>query len=240
MSGKKFLAATGLALLSGACSGSVAGSGRVITETRAISEVNALTLGGVGELTIIQGEPESLVIEAEDNILPLIQTVTQGGTLEISEKGNTEPTRPIQFKLTVSELKKVVSTGAATVHADKFSSPGLLEIVLEGAGSLEMGNLECGSLKVVLSGAASAKVQGRTRDQNVEISGSADYVADDMRTQSTKIDISGAGSAKVWAIEGLDVQIGGSGNVDYFGEPTVKKEIGGSGSVHSLGKKARE
>ena len=39
----------------------VVGSGRVATETRAVSNFDAVSLSGVGDLTITQGETEGLV-----------------------------------------------------------------------------------------------------------------------------------------------------------------------------------
>jgi hypothetical protein len=83
------------------------------------------------------------------------------------------------------------------------------------------------------------KLQGRTRTQDVDLTGAANYVADDLRTQSTKLVISGAGHAKVWAMGELDVNISGTGDVDYYGTPQIKKQIEGVGSLHSLGDKPR-
>jgi hypothetical protein len=222
------------------CSAGVVGSGRVITETRPVSGVSAVSLGGVGELTIVQGEPESLEIEAEDNIMPHIRTETNAGILDIGEKGGVEPKKPIRFKLTVSRLTKVYSSGAGSVRADKFSSPGLLDLRVNGAGAVEFSQLECASVKVVLAGAGAVKLQGHTRNQDVEISGAANYLAGDLRTQYTKLAISGAGNARVWAMSELDVSISGMGKVDYYGNPTIKQEIAGVGSLHSLGEKARD
>ena len=62
----------------------IEGSGDVVTETRAVSGFDRVILGGIGELTLIQGEEESLEIEAEDNILPQITTEVRDGTLTIS------------------------------------------------------------------------------------------------------------------------------------------------------------
>ena len=241
MLNKTFLPAVILALAVAGCSGRrLVGSGHVITETRPISGVGVVSLEGVGDLTIVQGEPESLLIEAEDNILPLIQTKTDGGTLEISEKGTVVPTKPLRFTLTVSHFSKVVSAGAGNIHAARFSSPGLLDLRVEGAGAVNFTQLECASVKVVLAGAGDVKLDGHTRSQDVEISGAAKYAAGDLRTQFTKLTINGAGEAKIWAMSELDVNVNGAGSVDYYGDPKIKKEINGIGSLRSLGEKARD
>src|SRR5512142_1150936 len=61
----------------------VTGSNVVIQENREVSEFNAVSLNGAGELTITQGEKESLVIEAENNLLPLIKSQVRNGVLVI-------------------------------------------------------------------------------------------------------------------------------------------------------------
>ena len=240
MFNKMFLSVGALTLLAAGCSARVGGSGNVISQTRPISGVDAVSLEGVGDLTIVQGEPESLVIQAEDNILPLVKTETGAGLLTISEKGSLAPTKPIRFTLTVSSLKKVVSSGAGNVRSAKLTSPGLLDLRVEGAGTVDFSQLECSSVKVVLAGAGDVKLDGHTRNQDIEISGAANYKAADLRTQVTKLSVNGAGDAKVWAMSELDVDINGAGSVDYYGKPTVKREINGVGSLHALGDKPRD
>ena len=58
-------------LVVSAC-GVVGGSGKVETETRQVSGFTAIDLTGTGEVTIEQGETESLTIEADDNVLPAL------------------------------------------------------------------------------------------------------------------------------------------------------------------------
>jgi hypothetical protein len=240
MSHKVFFAVSLAAVFLAVGCSRLVGSGRVITETRQVSGVNAVSLEGVGELTIVQGEPESLVVEAEDNIMRQIRTGTKNGLLEISESGSFSPTKPIRFQLTVGQLSKIFSAGAGSIRLNRLTSPGLLDVRVEGAGAVDISQLECASLQVVVSGAGDIKVQGRCRDQKVELSGAGKYRAGDLRTQATRLDVSGAGNATVWAVTDLNVTIDGVGDVHYYGSPKIKQEINGVGSLKSLGDKPRD
>ena len=70
------------AIIIGACSfsnitigqRSLRGSGDVITETRQVSNFTRIELDGSGDVEIVFGNKESITIEAEDNIMPLIET----------------------------------------------------------------------------------------------------------------------------------------------------------------------
>lgn len=219
------------------CSAGVVGSGHVASENRPVNGVEAVELSGVGELTIVQGEPESLVVEAEDNILPRLESRVAGGTLELSEKGILMPRRPIRFKLTASHLKSVTSTGTGSVQADGWTNPGKLTIRLEGAGGVNLAHLDCATLKVALEGAGHVRVQGQAHAQEIELAGSADYSAPDFKTQAAHLTISGAGDAQVWAADELKVEISGAGSVKYYGQPKITREISGAGSLRSMGEK---
>jgi hypothetical protein len=238
--GQAFFAASFMILAAAGCSPQVTGSGNVKSETRPISGANSVSLDGVGDLTIIQGEPENLVIEAEDNVIPMIRTEVNDGLLEITEKGSVAPQKPIRFTLTVSKVSKVICVGAGKIHADKIYSPALLDFRIEGTGTADFSQIECSSVKVVLSGTGGVKLQGHARNQNIDISGAGSYSAADLRTQEAKVNISGAGKATVWAVSDLDAIISGVGSVDYYGVPKVKKQIEGVGSIHSLGDKPRD
>jgi hypothetical protein len=50
----------------------VNGSGQTKSETRTVSGFTGIELSGTGEVTIEQGDAESLTVEADDNVLPAL------------------------------------------------------------------------------------------------------------------------------------------------------------------------
>src|SRR5262249_24541080 len=52
----------------------VRGSGNVKSESRDVRDFDRVGVSGVGTLTITQGSTESLTIQAEDNLLPLLRS----------------------------------------------------------------------------------------------------------------------------------------------------------------------
>lgn len=69
------------------CEARVVGSGKPASETRAVSGFHGVELAATGTLDITQGDKEELVAEADDNLLPLIETtVKSDGTLLIAFK----------------------------------------------------------------------------------------------------------------------------------------------------------
>lgn len=231
-----------VAVLLTGCGGSlIVGSGRVSTESRNVSNFNAVSLSGVGDLMIAQGETEALTVEAEDNLLPYIKTEVRNGTLSIgvdNRGGPTlpTPTRPVRYNLTVKNLQSVDLSGAGRIQSARLKSDNL-KIGISGAGSVTFDQVEATSVTSTLSGAGGLKVSGAVTNQSATLSGVGGYDAPELSSKSASVMVSGVGGATVWASESLDVTISGAGSVSYYGNPRVQQSKSGAGSVKSLGTK---
>jgi hypothetical protein len=220
----------------------VRGSGDVITVQREVNGFDRVALSGVGTMFISVGEKESLLIEAEDNLLPYIETKVQGSILEIGlkyEHWNTaiQPTKPINYFLTVTNLEALDLSGAGRIEIEEINTTQL-RIHTSGAGDIEIEKLNAQSLTMVVSGAGSCRIHdGKVDSQHLQISGAGGYRASDLESHRTDIDISGMGGAKIWVSDTLHVAISGAGNVGFYGYPTVSQSISGAGRIQSLGDK---
>jgi hypothetical protein len=84
---------------------------------------------------------------------------------------------------------------------------------------------------LAISGSGTITVNGTAVDQDLEISGSGRYQAEQLTSKTVKAQISGSGTANVLATDMLDVKISGSGSLTYTGNPQVTQEISGSGKL---------
>ncbi len=230
-----FLVAFSLALTS--CGGVVTGSGNVKTETRDIHNINRISLDGVGNLFIKQGDKESLKIEAEDNVLPIIITDVNNGQLNISFRRSgfpvdLMPTKPINFFLTVKDLNGIDLSGAANIKEATIKT-GTMDLSTSGSSDVVM-NIRANELTSRSSGSSKFNMSGTVDRQEVDISGSGTYSAADLASKECRVGISGSGSCTVKVSSRLNVSISGSGNVAYIGNPSVSQSISGSGTVRKI------
>ncbi len=214
--------------------GFVRGSGNVIAEERDVSDFHKVHLSGVGNLIITQGEEESLTIEADDNIVPIIETDVSGDELNIGfKRGYTfNPSNKIKFYLTVVDLDEISLSGAGNIDCEGFETE-VLQFDVSGAGDLDF-DLDAERVEVVVSGAGNIIMSGKVDSQEIEIDGAGKYDGEDLESRECVITVSGAGSATVNVSELLDVEINGVGNVYYTGSPSVKQDISGLGKIRSL------
>jgi hypothetical protein len=191
----------------------VVGSGNVITQTRSVSGFNTVELQGSAEVSITFGSTESLVISADDNILPLIETTVQNGRLVIANKGLTGYTtsHPVQIKITAISL---------------------LGISLSGSGAIDVADMAGTDLSVRLPGSGNITVTGTANSINISLLGSGNIYCDGLKTADAVVALYGSGNISVYASQNLDASIRGSGTITYAGNPPkLTTSVTGSGTI---------
>jgi len=197
----------------GASPSRVVGSGKVASETRQVSGFSSVQLRGSADVSITQGEAESVVVEADDNILPLIETTVQNGQLIIGTKPFTNLTtsNPIRVNVTAKSLQGVA---------------------LSGSGSFDVSSLEGQDLSIALTGSGNITVSGAADRVDIRLPGSGNIYCSGLKTRSATATLTGSGNIAVNASETLDASILGSGTIRYDGNPAqVHKSVTGSGSI---------
>jgi len=214
------------------------GSGDMVTERREASNFDSVTLLGSGEVIIVQDGEESLTIETDDNILQYITSEVSGGTLILAfEPGtaNISPTK-LTFTVGVDDLVGASVDGSGDIVAGSLET-GSLDVDISGSGMVKIDNLTAEELTVVIEGSGDAELAGQVKQQTVNIDGSGEYRAGDLRSDSATVNVDGSIGAIVWAVKTLNVTINGSGSVGYYGSPSVSYSEEGSGSLNSVGEK---
>ena len=213
------------------------GSGIMKTETRQVTDFHAIEVSYPAEVTISQGISESLTIEADDNVLPGLQTRVRNNTLEIFYKSNDKvvrPTKPVKITIVVKDLSQVNFESAGKLEIQALDTDSL-DLSVSGAGDLKLNNITAKDLSVNLSGAGSMAAKGTADNLTINISGFGSFNGKELQTQTAEIRLSGAGSATTRVAEKLDAEISGAGSINYYGSPDVTKQLSGVGGVTRSG-----
>lgn len=214
------------------------GSGNLVTEQPVVSGFDQIEFGGVGRMTIRQGDSESLTIEADDNLIDHIVTRVVGDRLiiEMEKNINFGGMTRINYDLVVKDLSRLTLSGFGDIDVDGLNTDKLT-ILLSGSGNLTMDDLQAESLDVTITGFGNTEVSGEVKELQVVIKGAGSFKGGDLFSQTAQIEVSGFGNATTWVESDLDVEITGSGNVSYYGLPDVTQNITGFGRLESLGRK---
>ncbi len=213
------------------------GSGVVVSETRSLEDVTSVRLKGQGQLIVTQGDEESLTIEAEDNILSLIDTKITGDVLTLDfDTGlfrTVIPRKGVKYFLTLSNPREFTISGSGSLDATNISVDRF-RIQINGSGDGYINNLVADRLVTDVNGSGKFVVGGNVRKQRIEISGSANYRASNLSSDIALVKISGSGKTELNVRNELDVRISGSGTVLYQGNPRITQKISGSGKIRNI------
>jgi len=214
----------------------VVGSGRAATEARPVGEFEAISLSGSIDIVVNQGPAASVSATADDNLLPLLETVIEpassGPRLVVRWKSGTSLSTRSKavVQVTTPRLVALASAGSGDARIESFSTP-TLKVALSGSGNAAMPGLKTENLQIAIAGSGDVKTDGQASRLKVSVAGSGDVLARELRSDEVTVSIAGSGDVSVHAAKKLAVSIAGSGDVVYTGEPELSRSVAGSGSV---------
>ena len=190
--------------------GCTVGSGKMTTETRDVTGFDEIVLLGSGDVIVTVTGTESLEIDAEDNVLPLLTSDVVDGRLELGVTESITTTRGITYTITAAQLVGVTISGSGDVSGSDIDSDSF-GAAIEGSGHIDL--------------------TGTSTDLTVRIEGSGDFDGRDLVSATGTVTIDGSGDVLVNVTDNLTVTINGSGDVEYIGDPVLNQTINGSGDV---------
>lgn len=237
---------------------SVVGSGDLVNQIIDVRSFDRITLEGFGSVFITQGQTESLSVQTDDNLIPLLDINVQGSELTLGVKPgyNITSTQSITFNLTVKDLSGITLDGSGDFYVEPLESASLavsirgsgdieiqgltaedLSVDLAGSGKITIQDIDVKTVDASLQGSGDIKLEGKANTQKVTVGGSGNYLAGDLETTSADISIPGSADVTVWASDELTVRVNGSGDIQYYGQPRIDQSGSGSGDLISLGEK---
>ncbi|HEY4155670.1 MAG TPA: head GIN domain-containing protein [Puia sp.] len=212
----------------------IRGNGVIKTEERTVSPFKNVEASGAIKLMVSQGDLKPVKLEGDENILPYIEIRQEGDRIEVRTRPgyNISPTNDLIVYVTAPVYNSIEVSGASDIKGqNKISNAENLQLEASGAGDIEM-DVDAPEITAKISGSGSIKLKGQTRTLDIDLSGAGHAYCYDLLSENTRVDISGAGSAEVFASVKLEAEVSGVGNVSYKGNATnVNQHVSGAGSV---------
>jgi hypothetical protein len=226
----------------------ISGNGNVITETRKVFSFNEIDSKATFNVYIEQDSIYQVVVQAESNLIPYVQTNVNGNTLIITTNENMQEHYPINVYVKTPTLNYIELSGSGIVQSDTISTNNL-SVKLSGSGNMNgavraplsniiltgSGNInyyqDSENLSSTISGSGAINLIGTATTASHLISGSGNLNAFSLLSDNVQATISGSGNMYVNAEKQLNVSISGSGSLYYLGNPSTNVNISGSGSV---------
>jgi hypothetical protein len=189
----------------------VVGDGKTERSERAIGAATELDLDGAFLATITLGAGPSLVIEGDENVLPLIKSEASGAQLHIFAERSYRTEKPIRVILSLPALARLSASGSNSVALTGVAGP---------------------ALALSMSGSNSVSIAGRIGALSANLSGADVLEADTLEADKASVRVTGSGSAVLRVNTALKAEIDGSGSIEVHGHPAQRQvEVNGSGLI---------
>ncbi len=214
----------------------IKGTGQIKKETRTVSDFTSLASQGSMDVQISYGDSKSVVVEADENLLPYIETSVENGKLSIKPKKNVnlKSSSKMIVYVSMTKINSLQLSGSGNINGDgAFTNDSKTNIALSGSGNIKLGFDSFKDLELAISGSGNIDLKSsKTNTITASVSGSGNIDCSNINSNDVNAKISGSGNVKVYANNSIDAKISGSGNVYYRGNASnISSKASGSGKV---------
>ena len=230
-----FLLTLLLALMSGCVvniQDSISGNGHVTKQKRDVTEFTGIKVGSGIDVYLTQGEPQSVEVEADENLLDWIRTEVNGNVLQVYTDKNIRMARTKKVMITCKTLDRIDISSAGDVNGTNKFTLDKLDIQMSSAGDLKL-ELEANEIDISISSAGNVNLKGKTKILKADLSSAGDLNAFDLEATEGDISVSSAGNARVFVTGEASFRSSSAGDIDYRGEPKIREiHTSSAGSVN--------
>jgi hypothetical protein len=210
---------------------SIKGDGKVVSQTRDVPEFSGIKVGSGIDVFLTQGDTQSVVVEADENLQEWIRTEVNGTMLHIYTDKNIRLAKTKKVTITCKTLDKIDVSSAGDVTSLNQFNTDKLDISMSSAGDLKF-DVKANEIAITISSAGNVNLKGETHTLKADLSSAGDLNAFDLEAKVGDISVSSAGSARVFVTEEASFHSSSAGNIDYKGEPKIKEiQTSSAGSV---------
>jgi len=211
----------------------VEGSGDVLEETRDVSGFYGISNTTSFDVYVTQSDSFSVMVRAEESLLPFIETDRSGGALVVRTSDYTciRTNKPVEVFVTLPEIEELSLTGSGLVVCNRVESSDL-ELSISGSGRMYVDTIRGTDLFIKHSSSGSMEMKDiEAAYAELKLSGSGEIDFGEMYTGEVIMGHSSSGTIRgaIYDVLNTDITLSGSGRVILEGD-TDKLETSHSSS----------
>lgn len=222
-----------LLTVSFACFGGtpVRGSGHSLKEVREVATFDAVEVSSGVHAQVSIG-PRKVEVEADDNILPLVETRVEDGRLLIRFKPHTNiwGSGDVNVVVQAPSIRGLEASGGSRIRA-RLAKADSLDVEVSGGGEVKAEDVDVAQLDASGSGGATLELIGKADKMKLEMSGGTRLKGSKLSTRTVRIDGSGGCTAEFQASELVKGELSGGCEVHLLGKASSRVSTSGGSSV---------
>jgi hypothetical protein len=204
------LAVAALAAVAVGCTG-VRGAGQATTETRQVATFSRIDVSYGIDVVVAIGPAKPIEVRAQANILPLVTTSVDGGTLRVTASRELDPLAGVTVSMTVPALDAIALSGGSDGTVTSYAGQQL-DVAMSGGGDFTASGNATGA-SIVASGGSEVHF-GDLSIGTLDVQLSAGSTVDARVSDSVRGSASGGSHVSVTGPAALNVQASGGATVD--------------------------
>ena len=206
----------------------ISGNGNVTEEVRDISGFDGIHLSSGIDVLLSQGEDYEVIVEADENLMEVIETDLKGSMLVIgTDRVNIRRARSKRVHVTLPELSGLKISSAGDCEGQTPFVCDELRLSISSAGDLSL-EVEAGRIDLDISSSGDARLSGRAEVFDADLSSAGDLNAFDLIAEEVNVSVSSAGDARVHATREISMTASSAGNIYYTGDARVVRSSSSS------------
>jgi hypothetical protein len=209
------------------------GSGNVQHETRVVGEFSGVSVqsGIRGEVKIGK---QHVDLEAEDNVLPLVETIIDDGVLVVRFKPHLSlnTSKEVVVHVTAPSIDLLESSGGSKMRAE-LAPVDDLKIESSGGGDVQAHQVAVKKLRAAVSGGGALVLDGSADDVKLSMSGGSRCKGEKLQARAMRIQASGGSTARLAVSETVSGVASGGSVVHVSGHPQTRVSTSGGSEIET-------
>lgn len=211
-------------------------TGTIINETRNVLPFTRVLTEDNVTVYITYDSIQEVIVEAGENIVPLIETDVVNGTLIIRNKNRCNWTRsydkPLNVHLKMPVIEYIINNGTAPIKSKNSIACDSIDIQTMSSGDIDL-LLNVNKINSHIFGSGDVFLTGYANEHSCDIGGTAYLYCKNLTTNYTYIHTYTIGPSEVNATNIMIAKIDGKGDVFCFGNPVNTEVIkNGPGNLY--------
>lgn len=214
----------------------IEGDGNLKKETRQVNNFTGVLVSGNVNVELAYGDSKNITVEADQNLLPYIETLVENGNLVVKTKDRVsiKSRNKLIVRASLTKVQRLRVSGSGNISGNgDFSNDSRTDIAVSGSGNINVGINSFNETKINISGSGNVTLRGKsTNNIDASISGSGNIDCAEVAANDVFAHVSGSGNIKVYANKSIDAKVSGSGNIYYKGSASnINLKSSGSGKI---------
>lgn len=197
---------------------SVKGNGNVVEEEREVTGFNGIKTSRGVNVYISQGDGEKVVIEADENLVDIIETDVENSILKVTTRRRIREATSTKVFVTFRELEEVKAFAGSNVYSEKAVRAGNMDVSASAGSNIKL-DVAANKMEVSASAGANIFLEGTAREISVHASAGSNVKAEGLVTEVCRAKAGSGANIYITVEKEMEGRASSGGNVFYSGNP---------------------